>query len=312
MKPTYALTVVSGLAVTGILLATQLGNSVAPTRGTTLSALHVSTVEIPAAAARLMADAQPAQQAERAKEVLNAVAAMSKPGLMPYVVSAMAKACPDAAPAIAAAATKALPEMATTVTKVAIEAAPAQTEPIVAAVCQQAPESSLRVASAAVQAMPSHSAAIFQTVATAVPQLRPYFVKAETDQNVATDATAILKQVYTSVAAAQNSEIKQANQQAVASLALNQQSATHPISLIPVNPITQVQQANQNAVYKVSSAQSQLQISAPSRGVGLQNGAFHGPTVNTPFVTPSLIQGLVANNSTVVLTNASHRTYSAP
>ncbi len=100
----------------------------------------VTAAEIPSVASRWVSQAAADQREGRALEAIKAVVSLSKPGLLPYVVTAVSQAAPSAAPRVAAEAAALAPDFALAATKAAIAAAPAEVERIVAAVCRQVPE----------------------------------------------------------------------------------------------------------------------------------------------------------------------------
>ena len=105
--------------------------------------------EIPAKAAELVHAAAASDRDRTAQDVLRAVSTIAKPGVLPYVVSAICRGNPEVAGSVVATAIKLQPENAVVLSKAALCAAPGQVEQIVFSACKAAPASCAEVALAA-------------------------------------------------------------------------------------------------------------------------------------------------------------------
>ena len=83
------------LALLACLLSAHGGNAVNSTPFIALSSLPVP--EIPAKAADLVQAAAASEREKTAQEVLRVVSVIARPGVLPYVVSAICRGNPDAA-----------------------------------------------------------------------------------------------------------------------------------------------------------------------------------------------------------------------
>jgi hypothetical protein len=182
MKPKWLFTLALSavfLAVCGLfLLPSPTGANPAPaTPFLALSAVCVP--EMPAKAAALVHAADPLQRAQTVQDTLHAIAMLAKPGLMPYVVSAICAKDPDMAATAVLIATELQRDDAGRFCLAALCAAPAQLEPIVTAACEAAPADFADVAVAAVERAPSQKALILQAVTNAVPDVQRFLDAAE-------------------------------------------------------------------------------------------------------------------------------------
>ena len=114
--------VCGGVAVAALLA----GSSGAVVVGNTpLLTLHqAATPEIPAVAARLVAQADPEFREAKALEVVRAVNAMVQPASLPYVVNAITQNSPEVAAVVVAEAAVLRPELAPRLARAALDAAP--------------------------------------------------------------------------------------------------------------------------------------------------------------------------------------------
>lgn len=94
----------------------------------------VSALELPQAAAQIVSQAPKAEQAKVAREVVEKVAALSKPGLTPFAVAAICRANPETAVAAASTAVAHVPNETLSIAQAALAAAPAQAEALRSAI----------------------------------------------------------------------------------------------------------------------------------------------------------------------------------
>jgi len=132
---------------------------------------NVPLPELPAQAAKLVAQAKAKEQKAVAIAVVQA-AVQRSPVSAPFVVSAVARAVPSVAPVAAATAAALQPKQAGAIAKAAAAAAPSQAGKIVAAVCKELPASYRIVAIAVSEAVPVASQEILAGVSEAIPQLK--------------------------------------------------------------------------------------------------------------------------------------------
>jgi hypothetical protein len=132
---------------------------------------RLPVLEVPEHAAQMVARASPADRPAVAREVVQAVTALSRSGITPYAVSAICKAAPDVAPHVAATAASLQPQDAVPIAKAAVAAAPAYAENIVFAVCLEAPQAFALVAVAASEEVPNRPQEIYRGVANALPDV---------------------------------------------------------------------------------------------------------------------------------------------
>ena len=173
------------------LLSARGGNSAASTPFIALSGVAVP--EIPAKAADLVRAANAPDRQQTVQEVLQAVAAIANPGVMPYVVSAICRSNPEVAGAVVASASKLQPGDVLFFSKGALCAAPGQVEHIVFSACKAAPASCADVALLAAKQFPAASDSIRAGLARARPDLELYLEEDEAQEG-AHNFEAIIKE----------------------------------------------------------------------------------------------------------------------
>ncbi|MCX6902880.1 MAG: hypothetical protein NTW03_05280 [Verrucomicrobia bacterium] len=165
--------------VLGCSLALVLVLRPAPQAQTPFNTLAgVSVLELPQAAARLVASAPASQRASMAREVVQAVGALSKPGVTPFAVSAICRANPDVAAEVVGTAVRMQPAETLAIAKAAFTAAPAALEAIILAVCREVPQAYADVAVVAAEEFPASSPKILHAVAMGLPVLEPSLAQA--------------------------------------------------------------------------------------------------------------------------------------
>jgi hypothetical protein len=187
--------VLSGvLGVVAVLLACLLpapaGDAGSSTPFIALSAVPVP--EIPAKAAALVQAAAAPDREQTARAVLQAVAAIARPGVLPYVVSAVCRDNPEMAATVVVTAIQLHPEDILFYAKAAVCAAPGQVEQIVAAACLADSSSFANVALIVSMQMPSANNLILKGLVRAIPGLDPFLEKAEI-QAGPTDFDAVIR-----------------------------------------------------------------------------------------------------------------------
>jgi hypothetical protein len=139
----------------------------------------VCVPEIPATAADLVAEAAAPERIHIGRDVLRAVTAVAKPGVLPYVVSAICQRNPETAGSTVAAAIALQPEDALVFVRAALCAASGQVERVVFAASRAAPALSANVAVIACQVLPGASDSIRSGLVSARPDLELYLEETE-------------------------------------------------------------------------------------------------------------------------------------
>jgi hypothetical protein len=181
MKTRIVKTIVVTTGALGCSLALFCALRPAPQAHTPFTSLAgVSVLELPQAAARLVSDAPPAQRVAVVREVVQAVVALSKPGVLPFAVSAICRACPDVAAEVVSVAVRQQPSETLPVARAAFSAAPAALQPIIVAICREVPQAYAAVAVVAEDQLPGSGPQIVRALATALPVLEPSLTQART------------------------------------------------------------------------------------------------------------------------------------
>jgi hypothetical protein len=140
----------------------------------------VSAIEMPATAAKLVAQAQ-ADQREAVAGSVTTAALQVRPTSALAVVGAIARLAPEAAaPTVVKAATL-QPKNLSDIVSAAASAAPGQVAKIVEALCKVMPTKYALIATAAAKAVPTAAKEIVAAVTAAVPNLRPFVNRATSD-----------------------------------------------------------------------------------------------------------------------------------
>jgi hypothetical protein len=158
---------------------------------------RVSAPEMPAAAARLVAQASPEAREATAVAVVRAVNGLSRPSALPFVVGAISETSPSVAATVVGEASILQPDASLACVKAGTAAAPAQAAGIVSKVVQQQPAAYARVAMVAAEAAPSRSTEILGGLGSALPQIQPFLTRA-TAQPVAVGDSALVQPVVSS------------------------------------------------------------------------------------------------------------------
>lgn len=163
--------------VLACLLSAHGGNANSSTPFIALSGVAVP--EMPAKAAELVQAAAASDREQTAQAVLRAVSVIAKPGVLPYVVSAISRGNPEAAGSVVATATELQPRDVLVFSQAALCAAPGKVEQIVLSACKAAPATCADVALVASRLLPSSNDLILAGLAGARPELKPYLEAAE-------------------------------------------------------------------------------------------------------------------------------------
>jgi hypothetical protein len=173
------------------LLLAHGGSAVRSTPFLALSS--VSVPEIPATAADLVHVAAASDREQTAEEVLHAVSVIARPGVLPYVVSAICRSDPEVAGSVVTTAIELQPDDVLDFSEAALCAAPGQAEQIVFSACKTAPHSCANVALAAYTQLPSSQDLILAGLVGALPYLQDYVEAAEVEVGT-NDFAAVMNQ----------------------------------------------------------------------------------------------------------------------
>ncbi len=176
LKWLVGLTAVTVFAVLVWLVSAPGSQTVAATPFLALS--RVPVPEMPATAADLVQAAPVLEREVTAAEVLRAVATMTRPGAMPYVVSAICRRNPEVTGTVVATAIQLQPDEELAFCRAAVCAAPDRVEQVVASACMAAPGSFANVSMVAFQRWPDASHLILNGLTNALPDLKPYLDQA--------------------------------------------------------------------------------------------------------------------------------------
>lgn len=205
-KSLVGLVSVIGLAVLVVWLATTRGGE--PPAATPFLALsRVPVVEMPAKAADLVQAAGSLERQTTAAAVMQAVATMARPGVMPYVVSAICRRNPEVAGTVVATAIQLQPEDVPYFCRAAVCAAPERVEQIVESACTARPDSFANVALVASGRLPTANNLILYGLTNALPGLQPYFDQAA-QRSGTNDFAALINQTVRLVAEASKAQAK--------------------------------------------------------------------------------------------------------
>ncbi len=177
MNPKWLFTVALSavlLVVCGLFLLPSHTSASPPPATPFLALSRVCVPEMPAKAAELVHAANPLERAQTVQDTLRAITMLAKPGLMPYVVSAICTKDPETAGTAVLIASELQRDDAGKFCLAALCAAPGQLEPIVTAACEGAPGDFANVAVAAAAQAPSQKALILQAVTNAVPDVQRF------------------------------------------------------------------------------------------------------------------------------------------
>lgn len=176
MRPIVLLGVLAILAASlAFILAAPGGHAAGSTPFSALSSVPVP--EVPAKAAELVHASGGSE--DTAREVVRTASAITRFGVLPYVVSAICRRNPETAGAVVATAIELQPENALILLKAALCAAPRQAEQIVFSACQASPGSDGDMMLLACSQLPSARNEIRAGFLRARPELKLYFDEAE-------------------------------------------------------------------------------------------------------------------------------------
>ena len=168
---------VGGLAVLVAWLApAPEGHAIAATPFLALS--RVPVPEMPAKAADLVQAAPVLERETTAAAVLRAVATIARPGVMPFVVSAICRRNPEVSGTVVATAIQLQPQDVPYICRAAVCAAPDRVEQVVESACLARPDSFANVALVAFGRLPAANNLILYGLTNALPGLKPYLDQA--------------------------------------------------------------------------------------------------------------------------------------
>lgn len=263
----------------------------------------VPALELPAATAHLVSQAPMEKRAEVAAEAIRMAANLARPGVLPYVASAVSKKTPDIAPVALAEAIKAKPEEILPLTKATIAAAPDQVKEIVKVAVQSRPDMFSLIGRIAAAEAPTKTDAILAGIKESLPQYKEIIERAvaHTDNNIVNTLNyaqnAIEQQIKEEVKSVQKQEV-------VRALENNNNLFTQPGDVIQktANLNTEAKKAIASAEKSVTSSSS-----AANSSVRYSMG---GPVIQPVPYTPPLYN--IKPEDTVVLQPGAARNYSTP
>lgn len=155
----FALVLAGGIALAGDESATAIKAELN----------KVTTAEMPARAATLVAEAKPDSREAMAASVVK-TAVKTRLALMLAVVGAVSQKSPETAPTVAATAAELQPKQATQIAQAAASAAPAKAVEIVKAVAKVLPKAHRDVAQSVAQVVPHASKEVMAGVPVSTPE----------------------------------------------------------------------------------------------------------------------------------------------
>ena len=163
----------------------------APAATPFLALSRVPVVELPHEAAGLVAAAPVLERTATATATLQAAATMARPGVIPYVVSAICRRTPEVTGTVVSTVVQLHPDNVLYFCRAAVCAAPDQVEQIVASACAAKPEAYAEVALVAFERVPTADHLILYGLTNALPALKPY-VDAATPPGATNDFPALI------------------------------------------------------------------------------------------------------------------------
>jgi len=267
----------------------------------------VSVLELPAAAAQIVANAPQEKRAEVAAETIRMAAKFAHAGSFAYIASAICKNNPEVAPVVLSESIAAKPDEVLPISKATIAAAPSEVQELVKVACQARPELFSAIARIADQEAPNKTEAILSGVKAGLPQLNAYIDKALTSvaQNSVPGIMDYVEKTAVSEAKIQTMENQQ--QQIVQSL---QNQNNTPTTTEPMDIVQKTASLNREAKAKIASAAKSLSETAatPNGGARYAAGA---PTI-IPVTPPPIIVNNIKPQDTTVIQPGSGRNYSTP
>ena len=168
---------VGGLAVLAVwLMPAPSDQADAATPFLALS--RVPVPEMPAKAAELVQASPVLDREATAAAVLRAVTTVARPGVMPYVVSAICRSNPEVTGTVVATAIQLQPNDELAFCRAAMIAAPDRVEQVVASACAAMPGSFANVAMVAFGCAPDADRLILDGLTNSLPALKPFLERA--------------------------------------------------------------------------------------------------------------------------------------
>jgi hypothetical protein len=130
-----------------------------------------SVLELPPMAAFMVSHAPTNERSAVAREVVQKVATLAKPGVIPFTVNAICETTPEVTAEVVSTAAALEPQDSLFIAKAALTAAPAKTGIIVESVCRQVPQAYAWVAVIADEVNTTARPQILQGITNALPVL---------------------------------------------------------------------------------------------------------------------------------------------
>jgi len=200
---------------------------------------RASAPELPAVAARLVAQAPAESREATAVEVVRTVNALAQPSSLPFVVAAISESSPSVAVAAMGEASRLQPEVRSACVHAATTAAPGQAATIVAQAVKQQPTSYARLALVAAQAAPARGAEISSVMSAGLPQLQPFADRAAVGASSKPEVSSVVAQVNGMVASAAQGEIATVRSSGIATpnyVPLASSTQKGPPVITPITP----------------------------------------------------------------------------
>ncbi|MGC8829193.1 MAG: hypothetical protein ACP5TE_05395 [Verrucomicrobiia bacterium] len=266
----------------------------------------VPVLELPAAAARVVANAPQEKRAEIAAETVRMAARFARAGSFAYVAGAICKGAPDVAPIVLSESIAAKPDEVLPIAKAAFAAAPSQIQELVKVSCQARPELFGVIARLADQEAPNRADAILNGIKAGLPQLNVHIDKA-----VASVAPNTIPGVMEYVEKTAASEVKiqtmENQRQQIVQTLQNQNNATATTQ--PMDIVQKTASLNKEAKSKIDSAGKAVAASSATDS-GARYSA-NGPTI-IPVTPPPVILNNIKPQDTTIIQPGTGRNYSAP
>ncbi len=178
MRFWWIIALIIALAVPALLLTIPSASGSNPATPF-LALAAVPVPEIPAKAAELVQTAPAAQRGQTLQEVMRAVSAVARPGVLPFVVNAISRGAPEMAGSVTSLAMGLQPEDEFYFCRAATCAAPGQAREILEAACRADPPNYANFAIVVWQQAPAAGGAILAGLTAAVPGLGHFLERAE-------------------------------------------------------------------------------------------------------------------------------------
>lgn len=293
----------SALIVIALAFALSQIESKAKSPFSVASLKDVPAIELPAATSHLISQAPQEKRAEVAAEAIRMAANLARPGVLPFVASAVSKTMPDIAPVALSEAIKAKPEEILPLTKAAIAAAPEKVKDLVKVAVDARPDLFNVIGRIAYTEAPTKSELILSAIKESLPQYRTIFEKAT--QNTDNNLASALDYAQNAIAQQSREEIKKAqNQEIVKALENNTERFSAPADIIQ-----KTANLNNEAKKAIASAEKSLTSTTSSENSAVRY-SMGPPRIEPVPYTPPLYN--IKPQDTVVVQPGQARNYSTP